>query len=405
LYIVCTAIILSDREKDANYYVDGDESEMKIIENENSASYESDLCLYNGLVDKSQNFVFSPYSIRDCFSLLYDGVSGDSKNEMNEILGFSTRSTGYYRNYDKYISSDSGLHVGNKGFVQDVYKEELNTDILGTDSIDYFSMEDDPVQKINGYVADETKDKIVNLLPKESISEDTMLVLVNALYFNKSWSFDDDFIWWQDDKRYSAFSSEDYPIQNVKEANENIDVLRLVYDADKNSPLESHTYSMYIICDSSDSKTHNVDDFLENISSEEFENLLNFNDYAGLKDYDKVSCTVPNFTINCTDSISSKLSNLGLGSMFKKSDDFSKIGPLYINDVFHGAYINVNSTGTEAAAATAITMYELASRVETVEKIKYVQADSDFVFVLKDDTANNILFMGRVTQPTEEYGF
>ena len=68
---------------------------------------------------------------------------------------------------------------------------------------------------------------------------------------------------------------------------------------------------------------------------------------------------------------------------------------LYISNVIHKAYVNVNEEGTEAAAATAVTVNSLAIMLPSKE----FRADHPFVFFIMDDDTGNILFMGHVIDP------
>jgi serpin B len=70
-------------------------------------------------------------------------------------------------------------------------------------------------------------------------------------------------------------------------------------------------------------------------------------------------------------------------------------GGIWISDVFHKAFIEVNEEGTEAAAATAVVMMKAA-----ILHIEF-RADHPFIFIIKDNRSGSILFMGRVMNPAE----
>lgn len=69
---------------------------------------------------------------------------------------------------------------------------------------------------------------------------------------------------------------------------------------------------------------------------------------------------------------------------------------LYISKVIHKAFINVGEKGTEAAAATAVTMVGAAKPSFDSE---YFTADHPFIFLIKDNSTGSILFMGKITNP------
>lgn len=373
---------------------------------------ESDLNLYLGLVNKEENWVFSPYSIKDCFSIIYPSASGKTKEQIDATLGFSSRSLDFYKDYDSYVKSKNsfGIHVANKGFINEEMKSELNLSVLNTDDLEVLKMDNTTYKHINKYIADNTNNKITDLLSESSVTEDTSLVLVNALHFLKGWDYKEREVWWMPTKSsYEAFGDE-LDFSNIKEPNKDIDVLRLIYDSkEKNEDgntlgRDKHKYSMYIICKSTNSQS-NVDEFFESLSGKEFSDLLDFSAYKGLKGYDEGSFRIPSFETKNQLSIKDSLKNLGLTECFNEfTTDFKKLGKVYISDVLHGSYVKTDRKGTEAAASTAITMTEMASEESFTKpkKQKSVVANDTFIFVIKDDTANNILFMGRIVEPSEK---
>ena len=73
-------------------------------------------------------------------------------------------------------------------------------------------------------------------------------------------------------------------------------------------------------------------------------------------------------------------------------------GDLYISQVIHQAYIDVNEEGTEAAAATAVTIGAASVRVEP--PTPEFRADHPFLFLVRDTRSGSILFLGRLADPT-----
>ncbi|GAB6280546.1 MAG: hypothetical protein STSR0007_06250 [Thermovirga sp.] len=71
---------------------------------------------------------------------------------------------------------------------------------------------------------------------------------------------------------------------------------------------------------------------------------------------------------------------------------------LYITDVLHKAFVDVNEEGTEAAAATAVVV----GTRSMYAPIPVFRADHPFIFVIQENSTGSILFMGRVNDPTEK---
>ena len=111
-----------------------------------------------------------------------------------------------------------------------------------------------------------------------------------------------------------------------------------------------------------------------------------------------VHLTMPSFEFTRSMSLNDMLGSLGMETAFTRNADFSGMtgrADLYISDVIHKAFIKVDEEGTEAAAATAVVMYNLALPVEPVE----MNINRPFLFVIQDNETGSILFMGRVMNP------
>ena len=96
------------------------------------------------------------------------------------------------------------------------------------------------------------------------------------------------------------------------------------------------------------------------------------------------------------------LGEMGMPTAFSNSADFSGMTgkrDLFISAVIHQAFVEVNEEGTEAAAATAVVM-----RLESVAEptlIPIFRADHPFIFMIQEKETGSILFMGRVSDPSE----
>ena len=364
-----------------------------------------DIGMYKNFVNKNENWLFSPYSIKDAFSLLYEGTEGKVKDEFETVLGLNEESVAAIREYDAFIktSDTDSIKIANRAYVSndDKIRNTLDIDVLGLDKDEIKDLQvDDPkaaAEDINTFVSDTTNEKIENFISEDFINEDTSLILVNALYFNQAWDFDKGTILWSDGKQYKAFQNKDYSLSNIKEADDGaIDVLRLNYINDESG---RNNYAMTIFCKSENATDNHVDQYFESLSDDEFRDIMNFKDYEGLKEYGKAEFYVPNFEFENKCSLMNSLQDMGMIDAFSSADGFKKLGPVCISDVVHATYIKTNETGTEAAAATGIGMKMMSAQIE--EKVKMVRANDTFVFVISDTDTDDILFMGRVVQPTE----
>jgi serpin B len=86
-----------------------------------------------------------------------------------------------------------------------------------------------------------------------------------------------------------------------------------------------------------------------------------------------------------------------MASAFSDAADFSGMDGtkyLYLANVFHQAFVEVNETGTEAAAMTFTTMNAKGKDDRFI-------ADHPFIFLIRDNGSGSILFLGRIIDPTK----
>jgi serpin B len=97
-------------------------------------------------------------------------------------------------------------------------------------------------------------------------------------------------------------------------------------------------------------------------------------------------------------SLKKTLAALGMPIVFDpERSDFSGINgekSLFISDIFHKAFVEVNEEGTEAAASTGFALVKSAHIEPPI-----FRADHPFMFIIRDNRSDSILFMGRVMNP------
>lgn len=100
-------------------------------------------------------------------------------------------------------------------------------------------------------------------------------------------------------------------------------------------------------------------------------------------------------------SLNDTLKSMGMPDAFDAAKaNFKGINdkmPLWISNVIHKAFVDVNEEGTEAAAATAVV---IGTESAAVEVIKPFKVDRPFAFYIRDQKTGSILFVGRINDPT-----
>jgi serpin B len=111
-----------------------------------------------------------------------------------------------------------------------------------------------------------------------------------------------------------------------------------------------------------------------------------------------VELYLPKFKLEYELKMKRTLSDIGMSLAFSDAADFTNMidgGGVKIDEVIHKAVVEVNEKGTEAAAVTVVIIAENSAGSDPV-----VNVNRPFVFVIRDNKTNSILFMGKVVNPT-----
>ena len=223
------------------------------------------------------------------------------------------------------------------------------------------------------------------------------MILTNAIYFKGTWQI-----------QFDEKNTTERPFKTTAEDSVDVDTMRLVetnktfkYTENERMqvlelPYSGDEISMTILLPKEGFTIQDILSSMDHISYKELIDSLNTI---------PVDIYLPKFTIETPIySLNKYLIDLGMPTAFTSDADFSGIngfGELAIDSVLHKAFIEVNEEGTEAAAATAITMVTSAYPADENQTHRIVfDADHPFVFLIQHKTTNTILFMGTVTDPS-----
>jgi len=365
--------------------------------------------LYQRLQDQSGNIFFSPYSISSALAMTYAGAGGDTAAEMAETLHFLMDQEKLHPSFnalDQYLASladqdipdDQGdpfqLSIANAIWGQENFHFEedfLNTLAInygaGLRLLDYIVEPEESRQAINDWISDQTREKIQDLIPQGAINSDTRLVLSNAIYFKATWlePFEEVFT---DAGMFTGLDDEKIPVTMMHGSDLNF----LYYQGENfqsfQMPYVGGEVSMLVILpDGGD-----YQNFESALTVETLDQIL-----EGMV-YSPIRLTFPKFEFESEISLAQILADMGMPLAFSDAADFSGMTgnkDLFISDVFHKAYVNVDEEGTEAAAATAVIMSVTSAPADPIE----ITVDRPFLFVIREHQTNTILFMGRVVSP------
>jgi serpin B len=368
------------------------------------------LDLYRQLVSEpNQNVVLSPYSISSALAMTYAGARNGTETQMGSVLHVpETWAQNQFHSAFGQLTGqlDPGgtsagheLRVVNRLWGQQDYPflpEFLETtgDHYGADMgrVDYISDTEGARQAINGWVQEQTRNKIKDLLPPGSMDPLTRLVLTNAIYFRGDWlspfdsesTADGDFVdeIGQQGSVPMMFQQATLPYagQVIHPGLSDCQALRI--------PYADGSLSMVLLL-----PTGNLNEFEQSLTVDALEACV------GALDPTFLNVWVPKFTIDSEFNLNSPLTTLGMTKAFDPgAADFSGItdvDPLYIQNVVHKAFIGVTEAGTEAAAATGVVM----GTTSVPPQIPQFNANHPFLYFILDDTTGSVLFMGRVADP------
>ena len=358
---------------------------------------------YDQIIEKENgNIFFSPYSIFVALSMAYEGSDGNTSIEFEDVLNFkqnNSESLGSFgkiynllnQNQDGYKISTANAFWAHKDYTfLDSYLGLLENFYMADANELDFSKNVEAAETINLWIEEKTNNKIKDMIDANMLSDFTKLVLTNAIYFKGLWAqpFDPDSTYEADFQikedeivKVDMMTSDSDSRFNYTE-NEDLKVLKLNYWGNK--------LSMVIILPNE----NNITKAEAQINAK---NLSNWNsDFVETE----IKVELPKFKFERKYDLINYLRELGINDAFSPGiADFSKMdgtNSLFIGKALHQSFVEVNEEGTEAAAATAIIM-ELTAMPDE----KFFIADHPFIFLIQHEETGAILFMGKVTDPSE----
>ncbi|MFA5138844.1 MAG: serpin family protein [Elusimicrobiota bacterium] len=367
-------------------------------------SYASDhgfaLSLYHRLAASEKgNIFFSPHSISAALTMTYAGAGGRTASQMASALRLGGDAHAACR--DLAVSLDEAAKLGNiefrvanalwgqKGFGFKKSFLELTERYYdaGLHEMDFKRDSEGARKTINTWVEGKTAERIRDLIGPGVLDAMTRLVLTNAIYFKGDWAaqFKEDSTAEEDFQLGGGRTARVPMMRQTREFRylevPGLQALELPYAGER--------LSMLILLP--------PEGELKALESELDEGTL-AGWIKGMR-RKKVRVQLPRFKASSGFRLDSVLKAMGMRDAFSvKSADFSGMDgkkDLYIGAVLHKAFVDVNEQGTEAAAATAVSMVQKAASAPPPQ----FRADRPFLYLIRDAKTGAILFMGRLADP------
>ncbi|OGD58994.1 hypothetical protein A3K78_10835 [Candidatus Bathyarchaeota archaeon RBG_13_52_12] len=408
--VLLAAIVLGSMSPAVSDWVKGPEAkeDVPVLDDAGAtaSSVEATVNAYNGFAfdlyrrysDGDGNILFSPYSISTALSMTYEGARGLTAEEMEAVFGFledpSERQPSVARIYNTLNGEgrEYALHTVNALWMQqdynvlEEYVNAINNYYGGEANVLDFEAEPDESRLIiNEWVEERTNERIRDLFPAGSIDSAVRLVLTNAIYFKGDWLYEFD---------EAATSGEDFYVTPSTVVMADMMSLHGSFnyvDAGLFQLLElpyaGGDVSMLVLLPG-EGRMGEVE---AQLSAERL------GEWVAMMEETEVDVYLPRFTFETKYFMMEDLAGMGMPTAFTGEADFSGMTgtqELYIDMVVHQAFIEVNEAGTEAAAATGVSM-----RLTSAGPGEVFRAERPFVFLIRDADTGVMMFMGRVSSP------
>lgn len=351
--------------------------------------------------DRDKNVFISPLSVSMALGMVLNGADGETKAAMQQTLAVAGLSDEQINSsYQSLIQLLRDLdprvtfNIANSIWYRQGVRFE--PDFINTnrtffdaeiDSLDFGLPEAADI--INAWVADNTNGKIEKIV--EQIDPEIVMFLINAIYFKGDWTQKFDTAFTEDGDFYVPDGSEkQVPMMHIEDTFRYLETeLFQAIDMTYGDSL----YSMTVILPQSEQSLEAV---IGQLSSS---NLAEWTDSFSPR---IVNLTMPKFKLEYEISLKDVLTRLGMGVAFDPNQAdltrmFADPGNGYISKVRHKTFVEVDEEGTEAAAATSVEI-----GVVSVPPVFEMTVDRPFLFLIKENHSQTILFIGQILDPTRE---
>jgi len=346
----------------------------------------------------NENIMISPLSISYALSMALNGAAGETHDAMMEALRINGITNDVlnnsYRELTKALLSVDKrvlMSIANSVWTEnDFLVKKAFIDIL----TNYYSAESKPFDiddatapdKINTWIESKTNGLIQEMI--EDLPDNTVMLLINAIYFKGMWK-----------SQFDKSKTIEMPFK--KAGNIQVDVPMMKQEAE----FSVYQGNGFMMAEFPYGQGNFVMDVLlpdEQSCSCSLPGLLTdagFSSWVSQMNKEKIDLSFPRFKYGYKKTLSQMLSDMGMGITFTDAADFSNISDQYdllINDVLHQTFIETNEEGTEAAAVTVV---EVGTTSMPPPPLVF-KMDHPFIYIIRETITNSIIFMGRVADPS-----
>jgi len=347
-----------------------------------------------------KNLFLSPFSVSMALGMTLNGAAGGTETDMRRTLGFGDLQqediNASYRNLLNLLPSvdpKTAMEIANSIWYRQGYPvlptfidvNRVFFDAL-VQGLDFASPQAPGI--INAWISDKTRGKIDRMI--EEIDPATVMFLVNAVYFKGTWKFEFDPKSTSDDV-FTRSDGSALPCKMMRQK-----TTLGYYETETfqavDIPYGNGRYSMSVFLPKAG---QSMDAFIASLTAENWPSLKN-----GFLDRE-ITLHFPKFKLEYEIKLNDALSAMGMAVAFQGGlSDFSRIAAegrgLYIDQVKHKSFVEVDEKGTEAAAVTVVEIRETSAGPGNEILMR---VDRPFLIVIRETSSDALLFMGKMMSP------
>ncbi|XP_069323996.1 serpin B13-like isoform X1 [Eulemur rufifrons] len=369
------------------------------------------------------NVFFSPVGISTAIGMLLLGTRGATASQLQKVFCSeedteSSRRKAEEKEVRRHIEKTEEIHHQFQKFLTEIsklpndYELNISNRLFGEktylflqkyldyvekyyhaslEPVDFVNAADESRKKINSWVESQTNGSIKDLFPDGSLSSSTKLVLVNTVCFKGQW-----------DREFKKENTKEEEFWLNKSTSKSVQMmtqshsLSFTFLEDLQAkivgiPYKNQDLRMFVLLPND---IDGLEKIIDKISPEQLVEWTS----PGHMEERNVSLHLPRFQVEERYDLEAVLAAMGMGDAFtERRADYSGMSPrsgLHAQKFLHSSFIVVTEEGTEAAAATGVGF-----NVTSAPGVENVHCDHPFLFFIKHNESNSILFFGRFSSP------
>ncbi|NXT25606.1 A1AT antiproteinase, partial [Syrrhaptes paradoxus] len=349
----------------------------------------------------NKNIFFSPLSISTAFAMLSLGAKSNTLSQLHKGLTFNLTEMEEQEIHEGFqhvlqLLNDPHrevqLSMGNALFIDDRLKllqkflDDITNFYYSEAVSSNFQNSPEAIKEINKYIETKTHGKIVGLL--KSLDSDTVMVLVNYIFFKGYW-----------EKPFNSLTTrdDDFLLDAKKSVKVKMMHQNKVFNIHRDEklscwvveiPYKGNATALFVLPD--EGSMNQVEDALlkETVSN-----------WMQSLEKRKIYLDLPKFSISGSYDVKSLFEKMGVTEVFSDQADLSGVAEktlLKVSEAIHKAMVDVSENGTEAAAVTVIEVVPMSAEFPPPPRIRF---NRPFLIMIVDKTTHGILFMGKIVNP------